>query len=246
MFRYANAKALALHNNCAVKVDITFYNTYSAGFGGDDKRKYELDIFEESIEIASKYELAKIAKFKYNNLFKGYNRSRKILGLQPAFVFCQEKHFLKLDRSILNQTGKLFYLEGDRQNELYFSDVSDSIRNAFLFKNINADKVNYNLGMEMNDGNSISLHIRRGDYVNHAYNNPCSIEYYKKSIEFINSKVDAPRFYIFSDDLEWVKNNLTIKESHVFVDINTGVESYKDMYLMSRCKHNIIANSSFS
>ena len=97
--------------------------------------------------------------------------------------------------------------------------------------------------------NSISIHIRRGDYLhpkfNHLYGNICTIEYYKEAITILQQKYANLHFYIFSDDISWVKENLPIVPS-TYIDWNKKEDSWQDMYLMSQCKHNIIANSSFS
>jgi hypothetical protein len=79
-----------------------------------------------------------------------------------------------------------------------------------------------------------------------AFIGVCSLAYYQKAIEYIKSQVKTPVFYIFSDDIEWVKSNLLLDKNTVFVGHNKGTESYNDMHLMSLCKHHIIANSSFS
>ena len=96
---------------------------------------------------------------------------------------------------------------------------------------------------------SVSLHIRRGDYLDpenlERYGGICTIEYYMKGISIIKNYFERPSFFIFSNDMEWVKENMDIPNP-VYIDINKGKDSYMDMYLMSRCKANIIANSSFS
>ncbi len=98
--------------------------------------------------------------------------------------------------------------------------------------------------------NAVSLHIRRGDYVKvketNDFHGVCSIAYYETAIELITNKINDPVFYIFSDDMDWVKKNFNIRQNHVFVDANDAATNYEDMRLMSLCKHNIIANSSFS
>ena len=95
--------------------------------------------------------------------------------------------------------------------------------------------------------NSVSLHIRRGDYVKlQQVHGLCDLDYYKRGIEYIANKIRKPHFFIFSDDTEWVLENLKIDFPYTVVDINHGRDSAWDMYLMAQCKHNIIANSSFS
>ncbi len=97
---------------------------------------------------------------------------------------------------------------------------------------------------------TVSIHIRRGDYVQHPFfKDICTISYYKNAIKYIRNNAEIDLFCIFSNDIQWVKNNfseeLTDIET-VFVDWNKGNDSFRDMQLMSVCNHNIIANSSFS
>jgi hypothetical protein len=72
------------------------------------------------------------------------------------------------------------------------------------------------------------------------------LNYYKNAIDIIRKKIDNPAFFLFSDDIEWVKKNLKIKDKTYYIDWNDNNTCYEDMRLMSTCKHNIIANSSFS
>lgn len=77
------------------------------------------------------------------------------------------------------------------------------------------------------------------------HGNISTLEYYKKAITIIEGKISNPQFFVFSDDINWCIKNLILKGAF-YVDGKIGKESYKDMQLMSFCKHNIIANSSFS
>jgi hypothetical protein len=94
------------------------------------------------------------------------------------------------------------------------------------------------------------MHIRRGDYQNNPttkeFHGLCSIEYYQRAIKLMNENVDNPHFFVFSDDMNWVRKEYEINGQHTFVDINDESNGTIDMQLMSLCKHNIIANSSFS
>jgi hypothetical protein len=141
------------------------------------------------------------------------------------------------------------YLMGYWQSEKYFINADETIRKDFNFK-LPMGANNVNLMKEINEVNAISLHVRRGDYANNvqttATHGLCSIEYYHAAILHMANQIDAPNFFIFSDDIAWVKENLKIDFPHTFVNHNFGLESYNDMRLMSLCKHNIIANSTFS
>ena len=131
------------------------------------------------------------------------------------------------------------------QDIRYFKDFESDIRNAFKFRNI--DKSNVYLGNDIAENNSVSIHIRRGDYLKHPELMVCTSSYYERSISMIKKKVSQPMFYVFSDDLSWSDSFMKMQNvKYKMIDSNRGHNSYKDMYLMSRCRHNIIANSSFS
>ena len=95
--------------------------------------------------------------------------------------------------------------------------------------------------------NSCSLHIRRGDYISnsksHAIHGTCNLKYYKEAIKIIKEKYQNPTFFIFSDDPTWTKDNLVLNNA---IYINHNCLPHEDIYLMSLCKNNITANSSFS
>ena len=97
--------------------------------------------------------------------------------------------------------------------------------------------------------NSVSLHVRRGDYVSsgnlNLYGGICTPHYYEEAIRYMCEHVQEPVFYVFSNDISWVRVNLKIPNA-VYVTHNQGADSWQDMYLMSKCKHHIIANSTFS
>lgn len=141
-------------------------------------------------------------------------------------------------------TTKAPIIEGYFQSEQYFKDAKDDVRNSFVFSDI--DDNNISLAKEMNQRNSVAVHIRRGDYAAFGMK-ILDREYYQKAIDHIMKNVEEPFFYLFSDDAEEAKIIADqCKITYALITHNTGADSYKDMYLMSNCKHNIIANSSFS
>lgn len=145
-------------------------------------------------------------------------------------------------------TQRCFYY-GYWQNEHYFKSIEEDIRSTFKFNTSKISRETSNLLEKIKESNSISLHIRRGDYLskenNRIYGNICTPQYYKKAIEKIKEKVKDPIFIVFSNDPYWVKSNFQL-ENAVYVNFNNGNNSWQDMFLMSQCQHNIIANSSFS
>ena len=129
-----------------------------------------------------------------------------------------------------------------------FEDYREDLLRAFAYA-LPPDSANLALLNEMNQSNSVAVHIRRGDYLSDAYKNVFfhpSVQWYRKAMDEIEKSVRKPRYYFFSDDIQWVKEQFKDVTNAVFVDINHGKDSYNDMRLMSSCKHNIIANSSFS
>ncbi len=155
--------------------------------------------------------------------------------------------FIESDQS--NGTFKherYVYLWGLFQNEKYFKKYRKEILKAFRFKKTISEE-NKKLIKSIKKTNSVSMHIRRGDYTaKNATQYLLSPSYYKRAAEYIAKQVPNPHFYIFSDDMKWVKENIKLSYPHTFVEHNTGENSYNDMRLMSLCKHNIIANSTFS
>lgn len=107
------------------------------------------------------------------------------------------------------------------------------------------DEQNKEVLSRMISSNSVSLHIRRGDYLQGGRTCSLNEEYYHNAIATINQQVSNPYYFICSDDIEWARNNIRVQQAE-FVDWNKRDRSYVDMQLLSSCKHSIIANSSFS
>ena len=137
-------------------------------------------------------------------------------------------------------------LHGHFQNEKYFKQYKTIIRKEFTFKHPLKEQ-NLQIAQQMEKSNSVAIHIRRGDYVTDSNFALCTKEYYQEAMDSIRKEVENPVFFIFSQDFDWINENLTFDKEEVhFIDWNKGKDSYIDMQLMSLCKHNIIANSSFS
>ena len=160
----------------------------------------------------------------------------------------EEKQDGFFDKNVFQQKDVSF--NGYWQSEKYFSEIKQEIFNDFTFDLSDAFLKEFAENLIQKD-NTVSIHVRRGDYLMaenvDLYGGICTLEYYKKAIAHINKEISEPLYVVFSDDLEWAKKNLSIKDA-IFVS-RTIFKKYKnwyDMYLMSCCKHNIIANSSFS
>ena len=141
------------------------------------------------------------------------------------------------------------YLDGYWQTEKYFKSIEDQIRKLYTFPEI-TDEINKETVRQIQTCDSVSIHIRRGDYLN-AQNAPmhgniCTKDYYDKAIAYMREQVENPRFFIFTDDTAWARQEYKNQDDFVIIDNNHGNQSFRDMQLMSLCKHNITANSSFS
>src|SRR6267378_2026020 len=233
LFQYAAGRALALANGCELRLDISGFNKYALHHG------YELGIFNIKAEIAnqedtsvlagSQSRLARYARRKLNLTRKTHFVERKF-AFDPAFFNIKQPA----------------YLDGYWQSYKYLEPCAMQIRDELRFNKPLTGR-NLETAEHIDRIDSVSIHIRRGDYVSksgaHGF---VGIGYYNKAITRIREEIDSPVFFVFSDDLTWARGNLQLGNGAIFVSHNTGVSSYEDMRLMSLCKHNIIANSTFS
>ena len=238
MFQYAMAKQLAILNNTFLKIDRNhFANNNNAA--NITVRKYELAIFRLDVAEATIQDINYFTK-------KSHLLGRIIKKISGAKIINETAYSFDPN---YNSYGANCYLNGYWQNEKYFRNISSVIKAEFEFKNTLVDD-NAKVCSLVNSSNSVSLHIRRGDYVDNASTNEfhgtCSMEYYRQAISLINTRVDNPHFFIFSDDVDWVKANFKLDILFTIVDINDEDNCGNDLHLISLCKHNIMANSSFS
>ena len=142
------------------------------------------------------------------------------------------------------------YYKGFYQNERYFKDVEQEVRKAFTFdESMFNERSQLCLEHLRRNPKSVSIHVRRGDYTEPKHwlklGQYASTTYFLNAIERMSKLLPGAQYYVFSDDLQWVRDNLPL-ENAIYVDWNTGEDSWQDMMLMSNCRHNIISNSTFS
>ncbi|MBU3638546.1 alpha-1,2-fucosyltransferase [Polynucleobacter sp. AP-RePozz3-80-G7] len=241
MFQYAAGRAISIGLGEPFKVDIMAFNKYKIHQG------YELGkIFLVNVAEANKSDISNVLGWRHPQYLRNILSKKVMVNFRPPGLIV-EPHF-HYSSKILDVPSSC-YLKGYWQSENYFSEVSEQIRKDFEFRG-SLDGPNYKLVEAMNKTISVSIHIRRGDYLSNSKASEthtlCSLDYYKSAIGYISERVSNPYFYIFSDDIDWAKSNLNIDFPHQYVEHNQGSNSYNDMRLMSMCKHNIIANSSFS
>lgn len=237
LFQYAAGRALSLINHTELCLDLSWFENIPSS---NTKRDYCLKNFT-----------IKASELSGFNKYIAILHSNKILSRTPIsriiWKHYREKSF-DFDRDFVSLPD-FTYLNGYWQSHLYFESYIIQIRHDLKVKLMpNVDDSKYL--PKIDQFNSVSIHFRRGDYVNQkaasAVHGACSMDYYKTAIEYVKSKIDNPNFFVFSDDIEWVKNNFVKDDSFNYILRSKTDSEVHDLMLMSRCKHHIIANSSFS
>lgn len=178
-----------------------------------------------------------------------------LIGIIPKIYFTVKPRYYGYKFSV-NNVDKILaqnpksYFWGHWAFSDYIENNKEFVRKVFSFPEI-VDEMNSGYLEEIRGTNSVSIHVRKGDFLKYpkVFRN-LSFSYYHKAVDLIKTRVDSPVFYIFSNDIEWCMENiknmgLSLGES-VFVSGNSGKNDFIDMQLMSNCKHNIVANSGFS
>ncbi|MDY0365404.1 MAG: alpha-1,2-fucosyltransferase [Arcobacteraceae bacterium] len=232
MFLYAYAKALE-QKGYKTKLDISGFETYKLHGG------YMLDKYNISLSVANKNEISRYYKRDLlSKLLRKLGKKNKKVLIDDSFVF--DKKWLEIEDDR--------YIIGYFQSEKYIKEIRDTLLQEFSIKE-GISSFTKEIEKEiLSIQNSCSLHIRRGDYLlqqNINIHGFTGLEYYKKAIEMITQNHKDMQFFIFSDDIEWSKENLNI-ENVTYIDSKEKRIPHEDIYLMSLCRHNIIANSSFS
>ena len=236
MFQYALGRSLSSELDTELRLDIRGLNTL---LGGVTSRSYELKnlniknpkkLITQSSGLMAYDMLSPLSRFI--NLSKmGYFRER-------SFAYDESIRTIK--------DGA--YLDGHWQTEKYFIDIREKLKEDFHCPIV--DRENSEYKNKILASNSVGIHVRRGDYVTNAsanlHHGVCGLDYYKKSYDYISEKFSAPRYFIFSDDPEWVRAKFKFIKNKEIICHNKGEDSFWDMQLMKLCKHNIIANSTFS
>ena len=213
MYQYASAKALAERKNARLIVDTRYYDQI---YENVTPRQYELSAFELEVDILQQ--------------------------VPDTLNVYSEKFWHKYDEEINN--AKLpCYLTGYWQSEKYFKAIEETLRQDFRFKENQISPEAKKLGAKLSETPaSVSIHIRRTDYAVHP-NYFLPLQYYQRAVEYMQSKLPTPSFFIFSDDPDWAEQHFDIPAPFQVIRGHSGIE---DMFLMSQCRHNITANSSFS
>ncbi len=243
MFQYAAGRNLSLRHGTNLKLDLGFLldRTPKKDFV---YRDFDLCIFNVQADIAEQGETVAFGKHRKIERIL-HSAKRKLNSAVPAYV--RESPFRFYPRYF--KTPANAYLEGYWQSERYFKENEPVIRGDFTFRE-GLDRHALQMARRIEDSDSVCLNVRRGDFVNIAaasrYHGVCDTDYFLRAVSEIKSIVGKPRFFVFSDDIEWCRTNLPIDPPPTIVDHTyAGARFGQYLQLMSGCRHFIIPNSSF-
>lgn len=236
MFQYAAGRALARRLGVTLKVDITGFESYPV-------HSYCLDHFALKAAEAGNGEVPN------GRAESRWARAVRRFGLGTELKVYRERGFA-FDPEVKSLPDNT-YLDGYWQSERYFSDTDAEMRRDFeIVTPPTAQNAEW-LARIRGDAGAVSIHVRRGDYVTNASANAvhgtCTLDYYMRAAQHVVERIGVnPTFYVFSDDPDWVAENLHLGYHTAYVRHNDAAHNYEDLRLMSACRHHVIANSTFS
>lgn len=241
MFQYAFASKLKyLYPQEKILLDLTQFRGYKW-------HPYELKrVFDVDIPVASFLELSKLSYPFSSNTRIGRLLNGLLSRVSNKEKFEYSEKSASFDKNALRNNGNCYY-NGYWLSSQYFDDLRPQLLQSFSFKPVLSDN-NSQLKEYIGSCMSVSIHVRRGNYLLFdEYKDICEKPYYANAIKYIRGNVNNPHFFIFSNDIQWCKENLMdLMENYTFVDNNNPLNNYVDLQLMSCCKHNVIAHSTFS
>lgn len=225
------------------------------------KNVYYINLAENHFEPHNGFELEKVfgisTRMDIPPIVRFFSKIRFLKQYKPfSLIRCVAKLFTRTIReaqdfsfdykSLKPHRGITYYVSG-WHSFYYFKEIETEIRKVFSFDSSKLDSENLNLLKRIQSEESVAIHLRRGDYLNSILDGVCTDGYYANAINKIKNLIPGKtlRFFVFSDDINYAES-LFNGDEFVFVDNNHGSNSWIDMYLMSCCKHNINANSTFS
>jgi hypothetical protein len=231
MFQYAVGKSLATYYNTSLKIDTSLYEKKGYTSYKYHKRTPKLHQFAIDVPVASWLDF------------------KKFQLLQPFGYQTYYEDGLSFDKRVFQQPSSNIYLRGYWQSEKYFTSVAEELKKDFQLPGGVTGPFN-EWQQEIQNKKAIALHVRRGDYVHHpkinAIHGACSAEYYQRAVQkLIDHGVKDAEIFVFSNDMEWCRQELDLPFPINFVEVEEPVD-YEELILMSYCSHFVIANSSLS
>lgn len=239
LFQYAYARFLA-ERGLNVRLDLnkaydhTFKKNRNHYQRQNSIQSFNISLLDINVEEYGKYRYIERDSMKDNLVFYLARH-----GLWKYRYYEETKHFYTEKAAKIKGNC---YIKGLFQDEKYFKHLRQ-----ILLKELTPGKkirISKELRQAMENKESVAVHIRRGDYV--KIHQALPVAYYYKAIALIKNHYQNPQFLIFSDDLDWVKENLKIEDKCIYVNEDRKLQDYEELMIMSRCKSNIISNSTFS
>jgi Glycosyl transferase family 11 len=237
MFQYACGLALSSTTGENVLYATDIYDQ-QATYNG-----YELDtVFGLALPIATPPDRKRALGFIGSNPYvrRAVMNYALLEVLMPGTAIFERS--FAFDANLAVKLSKGGYLHGYWQSESYFGNTKEQVYRAFQFKGVDDS------ALDVTGKINVSLHVRRGDYMNAGkVLAVCNDAYYKNALGALGLSLEETILNVFSDDPNWARQHISnLHPECRFIQGNHGKNSYKDMYLMSKCDHHIIANSSFS
>lgn len=231
MLQYAAGRHLSLKHGAPLYLDTIWYD-----YNQNDKypRNFKLDKLNTHFKLIDHHSI--YWKLKFTEKFKSLNPFKlKIYKEEDINVF--DPAFLKVENPAI--------LDGFFFSHKYFYPILDTLKVEFSVKD-KLDERNQQQLQIIQNTNAVSIHIRRGDYALTDFHGMLELDYYKKAIDLLKEKYSDLHLFLFSDEPEWIVNNMQFDDPFTVIDYNKDEHNYIDIELMKNCKHNIIANSGFS
>ena len=249
MFQYAAAKHLAIIHKTDLKIDASKFGKLTA----NKEHVFQLDCFRITARQASREEVSAYNP-SGNRLRRIIDRVKKTLAPHATGETCgisYEEPAGTAFKADFLELGPDQYLIGYFNSYKYFHPIRDILINEYTPRDdISAPAKE--IIKQIEHTNSVGLHVRRGDYiadpdVYKGIEGIITDQYYRNAVDYITQRVNTPHFYVFSDDMPWVAKHVQVDGDVTYVDINPPQRGFEDLWLMSRCRHNITAGgSSFS
>ena len=240
LFQYAMLVAQRETTGDEVRMDTSLYATYNLHNGFELEKDFNITACK-----ATKNQIKKLSWYTENYVLY---RTLHYLMPERRHEF-KERKYGKYYPGVFSRGGDCLF-DGYWQHWEYFDRYRDLLLQEFSLQE-GLDARNAEMLARMRGTNSCSVHVRRGDFLeSRLYRNICEGDYYRRAIRLAKEKAgEDVQFYFFSNDFDWCRENLgdLVEENRLCrIDWNKGADSYKDMVLMSACRTNVIANSSFS
>lgn len=240
LFQYALGRRLALRCGAPLKLDLSFYE-------GQTLRSYGLSYYNIAASVASPKEVMVVTRTGRSGILPRLGQVVRSLLPYHRRRYIRER-MLRFDPEVLRVKAPA-YLVGYWQSEKYFQGIADVLRRDLTLA-VPPSPESRATRARLDAVESVSLHIRRGDYASNpstrAHHGLCGLDYYRAAAAEMARMVREPHLFVFSDDMAWAKDNLGLEHVTTYVDHNAEKRDHEDLWLMSACKHHILANSSFS